>query len=57
MQAIEKRTSDSRRRSRGKASDGKPNKIDIYIGGRIRLKRQSFGWSQEKMGKMLGLTF
>ena len=56
MQAIEKRTSDSRRRSRGKASDGKPNKIDIYIGGRIRLKRQSFGWSQEKMGKMLGLT-
>ena len=54
MQANEKRTSDSRRRSRGKASYGKPNKIDIYIGGRIRLKRQSFGWSQEKWVKCWG---
>lgn len=46
-----------RLRSRGKTSDGLPNKIDVHIGSRIRLKRQLLGLTQEEVGKQLGLTF
>lgn len=46
-----------RRRSRGRSSDGQPNKIDLHIGSRIRQRRQLLHWSQEKLGVLLGLTF
>jgi transcriptional regulator with XRE-family HTH domain len=35
----------------------KPNPIDIHVGGRIRLRRNMLGISQEKLGENLGITF
>jgi transcriptional regulator with XRE-family HTH domain len=35
----------------------KPNPIDIHVGGRIRLRRNMVGMSQEKLGESLGITF
>jgi transcriptional regulator with XRE-family HTH domain len=35
----------------------KPNPIDIHVGGRIRLRRNMLGMSQEKLGDSLGITF
>lgn len=35
----------------------KPNPIDIYVGGRIRLRRNMISMSQEKLGENLGITF
>jgi len=35
----------------------KPNPIDIYVGSRIRLRRNMLGMSQEKLGENLGITF
>ena len=34
-----------------------PNPVDIYVGGRIRMRRRSLGISQEKLAEDLGLTF
>ena len=34
-----------------------PNPIDIYVGSRVRARRQAVGMSQEKLGDALGLTF
>lgn len=44
-------------KSRGRTPDGQPNKIDLHIGRRIRLRRCTLGWSQEKIAGLLGLTF
>lgn len=33
------------------------NKIDIYVGGRVKARRQVLGISQEKLGGALGVTF
>jgi len=35
----------------------KPNPIDTHVGGRIRLRRNMLGMSQEKLGENLGITF
>ncbi|MEZ5783045.1 MAG: helix-turn-helix transcriptional regulator [Rhizobiaceae bacterium] len=35
----------------------KPNPIDIHVGGRIRMRRNMLGMSQEKLGESLGITF
>ena len=35
----------------------KPNPIDVHVGGRIRLRRNMLGMSQEKLGENLGITF
>jgi transcriptional regulator with XRE-family HTH domain len=35
----------------------KPNPIDAHVGGRIRLRRNMLGMSQEKLGESLGITF
>jgi transcriptional regulator with XRE-family HTH domain len=35
----------------------KPNPIDIHVGGRIRMRRNMLGMSQEKLGEQLGITF
>jgi len=34
-----------------------PNPIDIHVGSRVRMRRNLVGYSQEKLGEMLGLTF
>ena len=35
----------------------KPNPVDVHVGGRMRLRRTLLGYSQEKLGKAVGLTF
>ena len=47
----------SRKMSRGRTPQGGPNPIDVHVGKRIRMRRNLLGWSQEKLGEMLGLTF
>ena len=34
-----------------------PNPIDKHVGGRVRMRRMLLGFSQEKLGDALGLTF
>ena len=34
-----------------------PNPIDIHVGSRVRMRRNLVGYSQEKLGELLGLTF
>ena len=34
-----------------------PNPIDIHVGSRVRFQRVFIGMSQQKLGKLLGLTF
>ncbi len=34
-----------------------PNPIDKHVGGRVRMKRILLGFSQEKLGEALGVTF
>jgi transcriptional regulator with XRE-family HTH domain len=34
-----------------------PNPIDVRVGGRLRLRRNMLGLSQEKLGEAIGLTF
>ena len=46
-----------RKVSRGKTPLGEPNPIDVHVGARIRVRRNLLGWSQEKLGSLLGLTF
>ena len=36
---------------------GKPNPVDIHVGSRVRLRRTLLGFSQEKLGEAVGLTF
>jgi transcriptional regulator with XRE-family HTH domain len=42
---------------RGRLPSGQPNPIDVHVGSRVRLRRSLLGWSQEKLGETLGLTF
>lgn len=34
-----------------------PNPVDVHVGKRLRLRRTLLGFSQEKLGSLLGLTF
>ena len=34
-----------------------PNPVDVHVGRRVRLRRTLLGFSQEKLGEALGLTF
>jgi transcriptional regulator with XRE-family HTH domain len=36
---------------------GKPNPVDVHVGGRVRLRRTMLGMSQEKLGAAISLTF
>ena len=38
-------------------SEKSPNPVDLYVGGRIRMRRRTLGVSQEKLAEDLGLTF
>lgn len=40
-----------------KENKKKPNPTDVHVGGRIRLRRNMLGMSQEKLGESLGITF
>lgn len=41
----------------GSTGTGKPNPVDVHVGGRLRLRRTLAGMSQEKLGEAIGLTF
>ena len=44
--------------SEGPQSTAKrPNPTDVYVGGRVRMRRKLLGLSQEKLGEKLGITF
>ena len=47
----------NRQRSRGKCDDGTPNPVDVYVGGRVKLRRLLLGMSQEELARQLGITF
>jgi len=47
----------ARRVSRGRTPSGKPNPVDVHVGGRVRLRRTLLGMSQEALGEAIGLTF
>src|SRR5262245_33613839 len=34
-----------------------PNRVDVHVGSRVRLRRMMLGISQEKLAKALGLSF
>ena len=34
-----------------------PNPIDVHVGARLRLRRTLLGFSQEKLGESVGITF
>jgi len=36
---------------------GKPHPVDIHVGGKVRQQRTLLGFSQEKLGEAVGLTF
>ncbi len=35
----------------------KPDPIDVHVGSRVRMRRTLLGFSQQKLGTALGLTF
>ncbi len=35
----------------------RPNATDVYVGGKVRMRRKMLGLSQEKLGDLLGITF
>ncbi|MGY8959691.1 MAG: helix-turn-helix domain-containing protein [Alphaproteobacteria bacterium] len=39
------------------SATGRPNPVDIHVGGRVRLRRTLLGMSQEKLVDAIGLTF
>ncbi len=43
--------------NRGRNDDGSPNKIDVHVGNRLRLRRMMLGFSQEQLGMLVGITF
>lgn len=44
-------------KSRGKMMNGEANPIDIYVGNRLRLRREMLKISQIKLASLLGITF
>jgi transcriptional regulator with XRE-family HTH domain len=47
----------AQRSTRGRMPSGKPNPVDVHVGGRVRLRRTLLGMSQERLGEAIGLTF
>ena len=39
------------------AEKKQPNPVDVYVGGRVRMRRMMLGMTQEKLGDKLGITF
>jgi len=41
----------------GRLPPGVSNPVDVHVGGRVRQRRTLLGFSQEKLGEAVGLTF
>lgn len=44
-------------KSRGRMINGEANPIDVYVGNRLRLRREMLKISQAKLASLLGITF
>ncbi len=44
-------------KSRGRMINGEANPIDVYVGNRLRLRREMLKISQAKLASLLGVTF
>jgi transcriptional regulator with XRE-family HTH domain len=44
-------------RSKQRRTRGKPTHVDVHVGKRVRERRSLLGFSQEKLGNSLDLTF
>lgn len=53
---IAKATDKPGRRGRRSRGDG-PHPVDVHVGSRVRMRRTLLGFSQEKLGDALALTF
>ena len=53
---IGKATDKPGRRGRRSRGDG-PHPVDVHVGSRVRMRRTLLGFSQEKLGDALALTF
>ena len=42
---------------RGRLENGEPNPVDIYVGERIKIRRNVLNLTQEELAKLSGLTF
>ncbi len=42
---------------KGEKRSDSPDPVDIHVGGRLKLRRNLLGMSQEQLGKATGLTF
>lgn len=50
-------TISSIQRQRGRHPDGTPNKIDIFVGNRIKQKRRTLKLSQQQLAEELHISF
>ena len=44
-------------RRKPRRTRGKPNNVDLHVGGRVRLRRTLLGMSQQTLADGLGITF
>ena len=56
MLKVNEKSNDPEKRRR-EYSSTKPNPVDVHVGSRVRIRRVMEGLSQEKLGKLMGLTF
>ena len=54
---VYQRTSLTPLQARGKMMNGAPNPIDVYVGKRIRLRREILQMSQTDLAQLLSITF
>ena len=54
---VYQRTSLTPRQARGKMMNGAPNPIDVYVGKRIRLRREILQMSQMDLAQLLSIAF
>jgi transcriptional regulator with XRE-family HTH domain len=45
------------KKKKGELRSENPDPVDIHVGSRLRIRRNLVGFSQEQLGKALGLTF
>jgi transcriptional regulator with XRE-family HTH domain len=57
LKSVDKPQESGRGRIRGRTASGKPNPIDVHVGGRLRERRTLLGMSQTALAEAIGLTF
>lgn len=46
-----------RKSLRGRLADNSPNPVDVYVGKRMRLRRQILRMTQQELAELLGVSF